>query len=100
MGQPTGEVDTVALARVGASVQQSSDKVDKAHSAHIGQLTPAGALPGWGTGDVLATAVHAWSGFLRNLAAQIDAHGAALRASAQQYEATDRAAAGRLGPPK
>ncbi|RZU49361.1 excreted virulence factor EspC (type VII ESX diderm) [Krasilnikovia cinnamomea] len=96
MGYPTGQVDPAALERVGAAVQQSSAKFSKAFGAHAGQVGAVGALRGWGTGDALAEAEHAWSTFVGNLAAQVDAHGASLSQSAREYTSTDRAAAGRV----
>ncbi|RZU51265.1 excreted virulence factor EspC (type VII ESX diderm) [Krasilnikovia cinnamomea] len=96
MGYPTGQVDTVALGKVGAAVQQSSAKFSRAFGAHAGQVGAVGALQGWGTGDVLAEAEHAWSTFVGNLAAQVNAHGTSLSQSAKEYAAADRDAAGRI----
>jgi hypothetical protein len=96
MGYPAGQVDTVALGKVGAAVQQSSVKFDRAYRGHAAQLGADGGLRGWGTGDVLADAEHAWSAFLRNLAGQVDAHGNSLRSAAKEYATVDQAAASRL----
>ncbi|WP_130507948.1 hypothetical protein [Krasilnikovia cinnamomea] len=82
--------------KVGTAVDQSSDKFQQAYRAHAGQLGSAGAWRGWGTGEVLASAEKAWSAFVRNLVAQVDAHGMSLSNAAKDYATTDRGAAARL----
>jgi hypothetical protein len=93
VGYPNGQVDIPGLTKVGSNVTHSAEAFDKAHSSHAETLAPGSAYPGWATGASLAGAADAWSTFMKNLADQVRTFGENLTTTANEYQATDNAAA-------
>ncbi|WP_280698779.1 hypothetical protein [Kitasatospora sp. GP82] len=86
-------MDPYGLAKVGRHTQE----VAAAMPAEIVRMQgpseeAVGGLSGWRTGRALAECTESWAGCLRALAAEVDANGANLITTAQNYAAADAAA--------
>ncbi|GAA2241761.1 hypothetical protein GCM10010430_24160 [Kitasatospora cystarginea] len=90
-------VDPHGLAQVG----RQSREVAAAMPAEIVRIQgpsdeAAAGLRGWRTQEALTRCTQAWEDCLRTLAAEVDANGASLIATADNYTATDAAVHGSL----
>lgn len=90
------QVDTFALAKVGAAVEQSATGFAAAHTARADALTITGTSGGWGTEAALDAAARAWGAFLKQLSEQVGGTGADLTRSATEFRAADTAAGNRI----
>jgi hypothetical protein len=97
VGQPVVQADIPGLARTGAAVSAASVGFRTAYGSNEGDLTPSATLDDWATGPVLRQAVAAWQVFTKDLADQVRKFGDGLSQSALELQASDQAAADRVG---
>ncbi|GIM90932.1 hypothetical protein [Paractinoplanes toevensis] len=91
------EVDLPGLVKVGGAVAAASDGFRTAYTGNESDLPPAAGSAGWATDAALRRAAAAWQTFTGNLAGQVRAFGDGLTASARALQASDQAAADRVG---
>jgi hypothetical protein len=97
MGQPSPtQVETGQLRAIGATVGAVAEALAGVHQRHAGDLVPP-ASAGWGCVPAARSVSEAWSGFLASLSESVDRTGGDLRAAADDYQASDRAARDRVG---
>jgi hypothetical protein len=97
MGQPgPTQVETGQLRAIGVTVDAVAEALAGAHQRHAADLVPAAAA-GWGCVPVARSASAAWSGFIASLSESVNRTGGDLRAAADDYQASDRAARDRVG---
>lgn len=77
-------------------MEQVSGSIGRAYSVHADALAAGGAAAGWATDAALPGAADRWGTFVRGLAAEVQAFGAGLAATAQAYRRTDDDAADRI----
>ncbi len=93
---PGGRVDIPGLAVAGSTVEQASTSLKRAYSVHADGLAASGTPAGWAGLAALTDAADRWAAFVQGLAAEVNALGAGLSASARAYQRTDDAAADRI----
>ncbi|MBB3100293.1 hypothetical protein FHR83_008015 [Actinoplanes campanulatus] len=92
-------IDVEGLRRTGVRVSTPLIAVDQAIEQAVPRLTVSGPAAEWGTAPVLAEAAAGWRTHLNGLAQRVRKLGDDLVASADEYEAADRAAAGSFNVP-
>ena len=97
MGDSGGtQVDPVGLRQVAGVVQQTSVGVRKAFTARHGLVPAATAGGGWACVAAARAASAAWGAFVGQLSDDVRGFGEGLRAAADGYQASDRAAGDRV----
>ncbi|GGN85477.1 hypothetical protein GCM10010112_65930 [Actinoplanes lobatus] len=97
--QPDVHIDVEGLRRTGVRVRTPLIAVDHAIEQAVPHLTVAGRAAEWGTAPVLSGAAAGWRAHLNGLAQRVRKLGDDLVASADEFEAADRAAAGSFHVP-
>jgi hypothetical protein len=96
VGQPTGfDVDTGLLVGIAGKAIHAGTTTGAAYTANQNALSPTGAVSGWSTAQVAASATSAWGGFIQRLAASISGLGDDLKTAATRYAQADVDAARR-----
>jgi hypothetical protein len=90
------QVDIPGLARTGYAVEHTSTAFQAAIDRHAAQLSPAGTLKGWASGEALPHTAETWAAFMKCLAAQVNTFGADLVVTAKAYDTADANAASRV----
>ncbi|MBW6433395.1 hypothetical protein KZ829_06510 [Actinoplanes hulinensis] len=97
--QPNVHIDIEGLRRTGIRIATPLVTVEGAINQQVTHLTVSGPAAGWESAPALADASNAWRNHLNELSQRVTRFGADLVASADEFEAADRAAASSFNIP-